>query len=110
MDQAHDFTGDKMGAIFYIGTVAAVITTGSFIPQVLKIRKQGGEDLSYPMLLLFLCGTILWLAYGILLHAAAVIWANGITAILVTLAIALKMNYSPQGRNASRCPEPHSMD
>ena len=48
------------------------------------------------MLSLYLCGILLWLAYGIILHAAAVIWANAITAILVTLAIALKMRYSPQ--------------
>jgi MtN3 and saliva related transmembrane protein len=105
MVQPADFTGDKMGALFYVGTVAAVATTSSFIPQVLKIMKQGGEDLSYPMLILYLFGTILWLAYGILLHAAAVIWANAITGILVTLAIALKMNYSPQEPVASTSAE-----
>ena len=85
-----------MGALFYVGTLAAVATTSSFIPQVLKIKKQGGEDLSYAMLFLYLCGILLWLAYGIILHAAAVIWANAITALLVTLAIALKRRYSPQ--------------
>ena len=98
-----------MGALFYVGTLAAVATTSSFIPQVIKINKQGGEDLSYPMLSLYLCGTILWLAYGIILHAAAVVWANAITALLVTLAIALKMTYPLRGPNAYRCPEPHSM-
>ena len=82
-----------MGALFYVGTLAAVATTSSFIPQVIKIKKQGGEDLSYPMLFLYLCGILLWLAYGIILHAAAVIWANAITAILVALAIALKMRF-----------------
>ena len=54
-----------MGSLFYIGTVAAVVTTSSFVPQVLKIRKQGGEDLSYSMLFLYLCGTLLWFAYGV---------------------------------------------
>jgi lactoylglutathione lyase len=94
-----------MGALFYIGTFAAVATTSSFIPQVIKIKKQGGEDLSYPMLFFYLCGTVLWLAYGILLHAAAVVWANAITAILVALAIALKMTYPPEEPS----PESHSM-
>ena len=47
-----------MGLLFYIGTLAAVFTTGSFIPQVIKIKKQGGEDLSYPMLFIYLCGTL----------------------------------------------------
>jgi MtN3 and saliva related transmembrane protein len=99
-----------MGPLFYIGTVAAVATTSSFIPQVLKIKRQGGEDLSYPMLFLYLTGTLLWLTYGIMLHAAAVIWANGITAILVTISIALKMTHAPRVPNLSRSPEPSSTD
>ncbi len=99
-----------MGLLFYIGTLAAVFTTGSFIPQVIKIKKQGGEDLSYPMLFIYLCGTLLWLAYGLILHAAAVIWANGITAILVALAITLKMTYSPQGSSVRRSSAPESAE
>ena len=51
-----------MGALFYIGTLAAVATTSSFIPQIIKIKKQ---DLSYPMLLLYVCGIVLWLAYAL---------------------------------------------
>lgn len=83
-----------MEATFYVGTLAAIGTTSSFVPQVIKIVKQGGEDLSYPMLFLYLAGTLLWLAYGLILHAQAVIWANAITGILVTLAIIAKMTYS----------------
>lgn len=74
----------------YIGTVAAVCTTAAFIPQILKIRRQGGRDLSYPMLLLYLTGIVLWLIYGLMIHAAAVIWANAATALLVALAVVLK--------------------
>jgi MtN3 and saliva related transmembrane protein len=99
-----------MGALFYIGTIAAIVTTSSFVPQVLKIRKQGGEDLSYPMLFLYLSGTLLWLTYGIMLHAAAVIWANGITAILVAISIALKMTHTPRVPDLKRSPEPTSTD
>ena len=91
-----------MGLLPYVGTVAAVCTTSSFIPQIIKIRKQGGEDLSYPMLFLYLVGIVLWLVYGFIMNAAAVIWANAITTLLVILAIALKIIYSPQGRNPGR--------
>jgi uncharacterized protein with PQ loop repeat len=37
----------------YIGTVAAFCTTVAFVPQIVKLRKQGGEDLSYQMLGLY---------------------------------------------------------
>jgi MtN3 and saliva related transmembrane protein len=77
----------------YIGGVAAVCTTVAFVPQILKIRRQGGGDLSYPMLLLYLTGIILWLVYGLMLHAAAVIWANAATSVLVAIAIVLKANH-----------------
>jgi len=66
----------------------------------LKIRRQGGDDLSYPMLFVYITGTLLWLAYGLLLHAAAVIWANAATAVLVFSAIVLKATWSPKGRTA----------
>jgi MtN3 and saliva related transmembrane protein len=77
----------------YIGGIAAVCTTGAFIPQILKIQRQGGGDLSYPMLFLYLTGILLWLAYGLMLHAVAIIWANGATALLVGVAIVLKASH-----------------
>jgi MtN3 and saliva related transmembrane protein len=83
-----------MALVGGIGTVAAICTTGAFVPQILKIRKQGGDDLSYAMLAVYLTGVMLWLAYGLMIHAAAVIWANVVTAILVGTAIALKATTS----------------
>ena len=81
----------------YIGALAAICTTTAFIPQILKIRRQGGDDLSYPMLLLYLTGTLLWLAYGLMIHAAAVIGANACTAVLVLVAVVMKATYAPSG-------------
>ncbi len=80
----------------YIGALAAICTTTAFIPQILKIRRQGGDDLSYPMLSPYLTGTLLWLAYGLLIHAPAVIWANACTAMLVFVAVVMKATYAPK--------------
>ncbi len=82
-----------MGLLATVGGAAAVCTTGAFIPQILKIRRQGGGDLSYPMLFLYLTGILLWLAYGLMLHAAAIIWANVATALLVAIALVLKATH-----------------
>lgn len=82
-----------MPLIALIGTVAAVCTTVAFIPQIVKIRRQGGRDLSYPMLFLYLVGIVLWLVYGVLIHAAAVIWANAATSLLVGVALVLKATH-----------------
>jgi MtN3 and saliva related transmembrane protein len=72
------------------GSLGGFCTTFAFVPQVLKIWKQGGRDLSYGMLSLYLFGVLLWLAYGILLRAQAVIITNFATAILIGIATVLK--------------------
>lgn len=87
-----------MGLIGVVGTIAAICTTVAFVPQILKIRRQGGNDLSYPMLFLYLTGILLWLFYGLLLHAAAVIWANAATSLLVAVALALKATHPASKR------------
>ncbi|HKQ85408.1 MAG TPA: SemiSWEET family transporter [Candidatus Acidoferrales bacterium] len=83
-----------MRLLDYVGTMAAICTTGAFIPQIVKIRRRGGEDLSYSMLLIYLIGILLWLMYGLLLHAPEIIWANAATAFLVVLAMMLKATHS----------------
>jgi 5'(3')-deoxyribonucleotidase/uncharacterized protein with PQ loop repeat len=79
-----------------VGTVAALSTTGAFVPQIFKIRKQGGNDLSYAMLSVYLGGVLLWLAYGLMFHAPAVIWANGVAAVLVSAALVMKASFKPR--------------
>ena len=76
--------------ITVVGTVAGFCTTFAFVPQVVKIWKQGGRDLSYGMLALYLVGVLLWLAYGIMLNARAIILTNAATATLIAFATLLK--------------------
>ncbi len=73
-----------------LGAVAGTCTTLAFVPQVVKIWKQGGRDLSYGLLGLYLAGVLLWLAYGLLLRAPEIILANAATGLLVVLATGLK--------------------
>jgi MtN3 and saliva related transmembrane protein len=95
-----DPTGEQMGLSSYIGGVAAVCTTSAFVPQIFKIWRQGGRDLSYKMLTLYLTGLVLWLIYGIILRAAAIIWANAITSGLVAVAMVLKAMHPAERRQA----------
>jgi PQ loop repeat protein len=52
-----------------LGAIAGFCTTFAFVPQLVKIYRQGGRDLSYGMLSFYLGGVLLWLGYGILIHA-----------------------------------------
>jgi MtN3 and saliva related transmembrane protein len=73
-----------------LGGIAGFCTTFAFVPQLIKIYKQGGRDLSYATLSFYLFGVLLWLAYGILLHVQAVALTNLATAILIASATLLK--------------------
>jgi MtN3 and saliva related transmembrane protein len=87
-----------MDPLSYVGGLAGFCTTIAFVPQIVKIKKQGADDLSYHMLFLYLTGVLLWLVYGLLLHAAAIIWANSVTSFLVIVALALKATCPPPTR------------
>lgn len=89
-------------SINLLGFAAAALTTFSFVPQVLKIRRQGGNDLSYAMLVVFWTGVMLWLAYGILMKSPAIITANLATGLLVLIAILLKAMVKRPAAVASR--------
>lgn len=71
-----------------IGLIAACLTTGSFLPQVYKIRKYKSSDgISLAMYLFMLTGVMLWFVYGILIGSISVILANLIAAILQMIII-----------------------
>jgi 5'(3')-deoxyribonucleotidase/uncharacterized protein with PQ loop repeat len=74
-----------------IGTAAALSTTLSFLPQLVKVKRQGGRDLSWSMLSMYLGGQFLWLAYGVLNGAGAVIAANLASIVLVSAVVVMKV-------------------
>ncbi|MEK7705493.1 MAG: SemiSWEET transporter [Myxococcota bacterium] len=66
-----------------IGTIAAVLTTASFIPQVVRVlRQRETAGISLWMYGLFTVGVGLWLVYGWLIESAPVVIANAITFVL----------------------------
>ena len=85
-----------------VGTAATVCSALSFLPQVLKVRRQGGHDLSAAMLALLLSGAGLWLAYGILNGATAVIVTNIAVMILVSAVAILKVIHDRRNRHFER--------
>jgi MtN3 and saliva related transmembrane protein len=77
-----------------IGSVAAICTTGAFVPQVLRVwRLKSAAEISLATFLVFSVGTLTWLVYGLLIHAVPVILANGATLLLSLTMVGLKLNY-----------------
>lgn len=81
-----------MTIIEMIGLLAAVGTTTSFLPQVIKSWRTGKtQDLSLLMYTINAGGTSLWLFYGLLIKDFPLILANGITLSLILSILFLKI-------------------
>jgi MtN3 and saliva related transmembrane protein len=76
-----------------IGYVAALFTTFSLLPQIIRIWKlKEARDVSLFMPLMVSIGAVLWLVYGIMIAEAPVIAANGVSLLvaLTTLFVTIK--------------------
>lgn len=83
--------------IEFIGSLAAVLTTVSFVPQVWRAwRTRSTADLSPLMLIAFATGVSLWLIYGLTLGIFPLIAANAITLSLIGVLIWLKFFARPR--------------
>ena len=84
-----------MDAVIILGLTAGVITSISFVPQILKAyQTKKLEDVSYTMYLILTIGLILWLMYGILIEEMPVIAANAFGVGCCLFTIGLKYLYS----------------
>lgn len=81
-----------------IGSLAALLTTFSFLPQVIKTWRTGSAaDLSWIWLLGFSAGLFLWTLYGIALGSLPLIAANFVTLSLVLMIAGIKWREGNSG-------------
>ncbi len=83
-----------MQLIEAIGLLAAVCTTGAYLPQAIKSwRSRSTKDVSWALLVLMAAGVFLWLAYGLMTNDFPVTAANAATEVLVLSIAAAKAKY-----------------
>jgi MtN3 and saliva related transmembrane protein len=67
-----------------VGLLAALCTTVSYIPQVVKCWKtHKAGDLSVKMLLILAAGLALWVIYGVINSDWVIVGANTVSLILL---------------------------
>ena len=77
-----------------IGTLAACLTTASFVPQAwLSFKTRDVSGISLGMYSAFTVGVALWLAYGLLLGSWPMMIANTITLVLALMILTMKLRY-----------------
>jgi MtN3 and saliva related transmembrane protein len=85
-----------------IGYAAALLTTGSFLPQaLLTLRTRDVSGISASMYSAFIAGVALWLLYGVLLGEWPIIIANSITLLLASTILVIKLREDSRARSAA---------
>lgn len=77
-----------------IGSIAGILTTLAFVPQVIKVVKtKDTSSLSLGMYSMQVVGVFLWLIHGIVIHDMALIAANSVTLCLSAVILFHKLKY-----------------
>ena len=86
-------------ALEWIGSTAAISTTASFVPQLVRVwRRKCASDILLTMFLLFSFGLLCWMIYGVGIGSGPVAMANAITLVLSLTILALKLRYDRRNR------------
>ena len=97
-----DLTDVPTWLVTLIGLIAATLTTGAFVPQVVRVwRLKRAEEISGATFLALSIGSLFWLTYGLYLSSWPVILANGVTFVLVLAILILKVIWDHRPATAS---------
>ena len=77
-----------------LGFIAAIGTTGAFIPQAYKVYKtKKTEDLSLGTFILFSTGVLLWSIYGLVVGSLSIFLANSLTFLMALYILIMKIKH-----------------
>lgn len=89
-----------------IGTVAASLTTLSFVPQAVRtFRTRDVQGISLWAYAMFCTGVALWVLYGIYLGSLPVILANVVTLALAVGILGMRVRFALRGRPRTGPPD-----
>ena len=77
-----------MGAVTLLGAAAGILTTGAWLPQLVRCwQTRSAGDISWSYLLVLGIGVGMWAAYGCCTNDVVIVGANAMTMLgLLTLA------------------------
>jgi MtN3 and saliva related transmembrane protein len=77
-----------------LGLVAGAITTGSLIPQVIRVyRLKAAREISLMFTVAFIVGDAAWLAYGVIYQLLPIIFWNVLAILLAAALLYGKIKY-----------------
>ncbi|XDD51765.1 SemiSWEET transporter [Leptospira sp. WS92.C1] len=88
-----------MDSVTFLGYIASLLTTVSFLPQLIRILMGGStKDISRNMYIVFVIGVVLWFLYGCLKQDFPIILANVFTFIFTSVILFYKLREDSQNK------------
>jgi len=86
--------GIEVIVISLVGVAAAVLTTSSFVPQIIKAyRSKTMDDVSRYLMILFATGTVLWMVYGLYKSDWVIVVANATATVFNAVLLYFKLSF-----------------
>ena len=77
-----------------VGIIAGCLTTFALAPQVIKLMKyKNTKSISLIMCIMQITGVFLWLVHGLMINDFAVIFANEVSFIFISIILLYKIKY-----------------
>ncbi|RHX90606.1 SemiSWEET transporter [Leptospira stimsonii] len=87
-----------MDSVTFLGYLASLLTTVSFLPQLIRIVMGGStKDISRNMYIVFVTGVVMWFVYGCLKQDFPIILANIFTFIFTSIILYFKLRNDAKG-------------
>ncbi|HWR05644.1 SemiSWEET family sugar transporter [Sporomusa sp.] len=91
--------------IEFIGSLAGILTTVSFFPQVYKtIKSSSAGDFSTAWIIMMTTGVFFWMVYGYYINSTPVFLANIVTFLCMAVLSWIKFS----GRHCDKLPNKHN--
>ena len=77
-----------------VGTLGGIVSSVTFLPQVIKVWKtKSAKDLSMGTLMFLILNVSLWLVYGVLTKLMPIMLTNGIVLSMVLVLVYFKLTF-----------------
>lgn len=77
-----------------IGMLAGLLTTGAFLPQIIKTFKtKDVRSISLGMYIVYLLGVGVWFVYGFMINQTAIILCNFLSFTFGMVMLVMKIIY-----------------
>lgn len=82
-----------------VGLLAGLLTTGAFLPQIIKtMQTKSVKNISLGMYIVYLIGVVMWFIYGFMIDQIAILICNSFSLVFGLIMLIMKLKYNGENK------------